>query len=94
MIVKLPNSNGYNSILVVVDRFSKMKHFIPCRESMSAPDLANLFVTEEQHLTLDSYKACISNWVSILITILPTTLKQTGSGNVSTSGLNNTCKPM
>ena len=46
MIVKLPKSQGYDSILVVVDRFSKMAHFIPCKERMSAEELANLFIKE------------------------------------------------
>ena len=35
-IVKLPKSNGFDSIFVVVDRLTKMAHFIPCNESMSA----------------------------------------------------------
>ena len=43
-IVKLPTSNGYDSILTVVDRFSKMAHFIPFKESgFSALELAKLF---------------------------------------------------
>ncbi|KAB5587886.1 Retrotransposable element Tf2 [Ceratobasidium theobromae] len=44
MIVKLPKSNGWDSILVVVDRFSKMAHFLPCNEKMTAEELAGLFV--------------------------------------------------
>lgn len=38
-IVKLPLSENFDSVLVVVDRFSKMAHFIPCKESLSARDL-------------------------------------------------------
>jgi transposase InsO family protein len=41
-IVKLPRSNGYDSILVVVDRFTKMAHFIPCNETCTASKLAFL----------------------------------------------------
>lgn len=44
LIVKLPKSNGYDSILVVVDRFSKMGHFLPCNKSMTAEQLADLFL--------------------------------------------------
>src|SRR6202035_4757608 len=36
MIVKLPKSKGFDTILVVVDCFSKMAHFIPCKESTDA----------------------------------------------------------
>ena len=39
-ITKLPLAQGYNSILVVVDRFTKMAHFIPTTEKTSAEGLA------------------------------------------------------
>ena len=42
-ITKLPLSQGYDSILVVVDRLTKMVHFIPTTEKMSAEGLARLF---------------------------------------------------
>ncbi|KAG8935233.1 hypothetical protein FRC01_005489 [Tulasnella sp. 417] len=44
MIVKLPISNGFDSILVIVDLYSKMGHFVPCHESMSSEELALLFL--------------------------------------------------
>jgi hypothetical protein len=43
-IVKLPKSKGNDSILVVVDRFSRMAHFIPCKEASTAEDVAQLFL--------------------------------------------------
>jgi hypothetical protein len=43
-IVKLPKSKSNDSILVVVDRFSKMAHFIPCKEASTAEDVAQLFL--------------------------------------------------
>ncbi|KAB5589419.1 Retrotransposable element Tf2 [Ceratobasidium theobromae] len=46
MIVKLPKSRGFDSILVVVNRFSKMAHFLPCNESMSAEEVADIFLRE------------------------------------------------
>jgi transposase InsO family protein len=45
-IVKLPESQGYDSILVVVDRFSKQAHFIPCLEATNAEQLAEIFIRE------------------------------------------------
>ena len=42
-ITKLPIAQGYNSILVVVDRLMKIVHFIPTTEKTSAEGLARLF---------------------------------------------------
>jgi len=42
-ITKLPLAQGYNTILVVCDRFSKMVHFIATTEKTSAEGLAKLF---------------------------------------------------
>jgi len=42
-ITKLPIAQGYNSILVVVDRLTKMVYFISTTEKTSAEGLARLF---------------------------------------------------
>jgi len=42
-ITKLPIAQGYNSILVVVDRLTKMVHFISTTEKTLAEELARLF---------------------------------------------------
>jgi len=42
-ITKLPLAQEYNSILVVVDRFTKMAHFVPTMEKTTAKELARLF---------------------------------------------------
>jgi hypothetical protein len=40
----LPSSSGYNAVAVVVDRFSKMAHFMPTTDKAAAPDTTRLFV--------------------------------------------------
>ena len=42
-IDRLPNSHGFDSILVVVDRFTKMAHFIPTTTSVTSEGIARLF---------------------------------------------------
>ncbi|MBW0508429.1 hypothetical protein O181_048144 [Austropuccinia psidii MF-1] len=43
-ITQLPPSNSFDSILVIVDRFSKMAVFIPTMSSITSLDLAHLFI--------------------------------------------------
>ncbi|PRP73764.1 retrotransposable element protein, partial [Planoprotostelium fungivorum] len=43
-ITELPECKGFNSIMVVVDRFTKMAHFVPCQTNITAQETARLYV--------------------------------------------------
>jgi len=40
----LPWSNGNDAIWVVVDQLTKMRHLVPCRTTIDAPSLTDLFL--------------------------------------------------
>lgn len=42
IVTGLPISEGFDAILVVMDRLTKMRHLIPCIETATAPDVARL----------------------------------------------------
>jgi hypothetical protein len=44
LIEKLPTSDGYTDILVIVDRLSKQAIFIPTHDTLTAAQLAQLFI--------------------------------------------------
>jgi len=45
-ITSLPESQGFNSILVFTDKLSKMVHFVPTKDSCTAQDCAILFLSQ------------------------------------------------
>jgi len=45
-ITDLPKSSGYDTILVVIHRLTKMSHFIGCLKDLDGRQFANLFMKE------------------------------------------------
>ena len=73
----LPVSNGMDSILMFVDRMTKMSHFIPCVKSTTAPEFAQLFISHivqlhglPNSIVLDRGSNFTSNFWSTLSNIL------------------------
>jgi hypothetical protein len=45
-ITDLPLSKGFDAILTVVDRFTKMAHFLPCKKTFTSQEIANLVLRD------------------------------------------------
>lgn len=79
-----PLSDGYNTILVVVHRFTKFAHFIPLRHPFTAPSVARVFVDSivklhgmPRTIVSDRDRIFTSNFWKLLFQQLGTKLKFT-----------------
>lgn len=88
-----PKSNGFDTILVIVDKFSKYGHFIPLKHPFTAHTVAQLFVNNVycQHgmpkvLISDRDKIFISSFWQQLFKMADTTLNLSSSYHPQTDG--------
>lgn len=80
-IEQLPSSSGFTAILVVVDRLSKQGIFIPTYDTITSPQLAQLFVLHifskhgvPSHVTSDRGSEFVSHFFRSLAKALDMTL--------------------
>ena len=69
VITSLPvTANGYNGIVMFVDRLSKYVYFVACKHDSSAEQLVNIFLATvvAQHgmpqCLIADRKACFTSW--------------------------------
>lgn len=92
-ITDLPPTRGFDSVLVVVDRFTKMVHFVPCRKEISGHATAELFLTHivrlhglPEDVISDRGPQFVSHFWRRLLEILGTATKLSTAHHPQTDG--------
>ncbi|PNX81711.1 transposon Tf2-1 polyprotein [Trifolium pratense] len=92
-ITNLPKSNGYEAILVVVDRLSKYSHFVPLKHPFTARSIASIFVKEivrlhgvPESILSDRDPLFVSIFWKELFKLLGTVLKMSSAYHPQTDG--------
>ena len=44
LVTDLPESNGFTTIVVFIDKLTKMVHFVGCKKELTAMEYAQIFV--------------------------------------------------
>src|SRR5258708_2746062 len=93
MIRELPDSKGYNAILVVVDHLSKQVHTVPTVTSLDSARVAQLFLEHVWHhhglpeeVISDCRPAFVSNFSHELTALLRVKLTPSTSYHPQTDG--------
>ena len=93
LIVSLPLSLNFDAIFVIVDRFSKMSHFIPTTTTVTTPQLAQLFLDNivrlhgfPRSIVSDRDSKFLSHFWQELFSIVDTTLRFSTANHPQTDG--------
>ena len=70
---ELLESEGFNAILIVTDRFTKVQHYIPAKTTWTAADIADVYINEfwrlyglPKHITSDRSPQFASKFLKVL----------------------------
>jgi hypothetical protein len=70
-IVGLPRTSaGYDSIWVIVDRLTKVAHFIPVKTTYSGAKLAELYMAQNCMLTWCAKEDCVRPGITVYFSVL------------------------
>jgi len=91
---ELPESEGFNAILVVTDRFTKVQHYLPAKTTWTAADVAATYINEiwrlyglPRHITSDRRPQFASRFLQELNNCLGIQLHLSTAYHPQTDGL-------